>query len=205
MKHRLINLVLFFNFIICIYSLIQNWNLENSSIDLLASAGYISVKFLEETKDNMYVKFYKYIGIENGSITYKKYLTILYSGATIFGGQVDFDDIESFHHFDDDYIVCPKGKYYPTFFHDNTYSNLSLANFQENGDWELKCINHETGYFVVFFLMNGKSQFFYKKSGSDTWVNKTLHEEIYDVKISSENSYYEYPLVYVVKNQNFIN
>ena len=206
MEHRLINFVLLLNLIICIYSLIQNWNLENSSIDLLASDSSVSVKVFEERKNKMYVKLTKKIVKQYGSFLYTKHLIISNSvtSTTIFDGQVDFDDIESFHYFENDYIVCPKGKYYPTYFYDNAYSALSLANFQENGDWELKCIAHETGYFVVFFLMNGKSQFFHKKSGNYTWENKTLHEEIYDVKISPENSNYEYPLAYVVKNQNYI-
>ena len=104
MEHRLINFVLLLNLIICIYSLIQNWNLENSSIDLLASDSSVSVKVLEETKNKMYVKLTKKIVKQNGSFLYTKHLIISNSvtSTTIFDGQVDFDDIESFHYFENE-------------------------------------------------------------------------------------------------------
>ena len=159
---------------------------------------------MEETKDNLFVKLYKYLAKENGAVVYRKYLTVTYNNNPVFDGEVNFDKIESFHRFDNDNIICPKGKYHPTYFYSNTFSTLSLSEFKDNGDWELKCISHEQGYFLVFYLMNGESHFFYKKAGESTWGHQKLHSEIYGVKLKNEQTNYEYPLAYVVKEGNEI-
>ena len=53
---------------------------------------------------------------------------------------------------------------------------------------------------MVFYLMNGKTNLFYKKSGGTTWGNIQIKDEIYGVKLSSSgNSNYEYNLTYVIK------
>ena len=189
MKYNLTCLILSANSFFFVYCIIQEWNLENSAIDLLASSDSFSVIVKEETKNNMHLKLYKYILKENGNITYGKHLSIIDNGNTIFYDNVDFEDIESFYHFDTDYIVCPKGKYHPTYFSDNQYSELRLNGFVENGDWELKCYFHGTGYFLVFYLNNGESQFFYNDLSKNTWSNKILHQEIYDFKLINGISY----------------
>ena len=204
MKYNLICLIIFINSFFLVYSLIQEWNLENSAIDLLASSDSFSVIVKEETKNNMRLKLYKYILKENGNITYGKHLSIIDNGNIIFYDNVDFDDIESFYHFDTDYIVCPKGKYHPTYFSDNQYSELQLNDFAENGDWELKCYFHGTGYFLVFYLNNGESQFFYKILSSTSWTKSLLHQEIYDFKLIDGTSYGEYNFTYLVKDENYI-
>ena len=204
MKFNLVILVILLDLPFIIFSVVQNWNFENASIDLLASSTYISVKEFEDTTNNMYVKLYKYIALESGSIVYRKYLTITDSGTTIYNGEVDFDAIGSIHHFDSDYIVCPKGKYHPTYFYNNQYSSANLDGFTANGDWELKCFYHSTGFFLVFYLMNGDSHFFYKQISKGTWTNKVLHQEIYDFKLNGGSSTGEYSLAYVVKNGNYV-
>ena len=110
--------------------------------------------------------------------------------------------IKSFYHLNNKYIVCPKGKYHPTYFYDQTYSHLTLSSFKENGDWELKCYHHYTGYFLVFYLMNGSCQFFRVKIGSSDWVSETFHNEIYDFKLNNGNDNGEYLLAYVVNKSN---
>ena len=175
MKHTLIFFLVIFNSSFFVFSVVQQWNFENSSKDLLSSSEPLSVPVLEETKDNLFVKLYKYLAKENGAVVYRKYLTVTYNNNPVFDGEVNFDKIESFHRFDNDNIICPKGKYHPTYFYSNTFSTLSLSEFKDNGDWELKCISHEQGYFLVFYLMNGESHFFYKKAG--TWGHQKLHSE----------------------------
>ena len=151
----------------------------------------------------MYTKLYKYIALENGAIVYRKYLTITDSGSTIYDGEVDFDAIGNIHHFDNDYIVCPKGKYHSTYFYDKQYSCANLAGFESNGDWELKCFYRSVGYFLVFYLMNGESHYFYKDLSRNTWTKEVLHQEIYDFKLNDGTTAGEYPfLAYVVKNDN---
>ena len=207
MKYNLTFLIIIIDSYFFVFSLVQEWNFENSAIDLFNSSNsseYFIVKSKEETKDNMNIKFDKYILKEDENIRYIKYLIIKDNGNTIYENEVDFDDLGSFYHFDADYIVCPKGKYHPIYFYSNQYSTLFLDGLVENSDWELKCYFHDTGYFLVFYLSNGESQFFYKALSTNTWSKKVLHQEIYDFKLMNGNSYGEYNLIYLVKNSNFI-
>ena len=198
MRQNLIFISVFFNSIFFSFSIVQNWNFDNAAIDLLSESSSFSIEVLEETTLNLYVKFYKYFANENGAVVYRKYLTMIYDGAQIFEGEVDYDGIESYHHFENDNIICPKGKYHPIYYYDGTFSSFNPPSFVDNGDWELKCIINENGYFMIFYLMNGNSNFYYKKAWESDWSKMELHQEIYGVKLSSTgNDNDEYPFAYI--------
>ena len=208
MEYRFIFMIIFLNSLFFSFSIVQQWNFENSAKDLLSS-GPASIKVLEETKDKLYVKLYKYLAIESGSVVYRKYLDVYYYDQLVYKGEVDFDKIESFHRFDSDNIICPDGKYNPTYFYkgnseNGEYSSLKtsdLPEFNDNEDWELKCATHEQGYFIVFYLMNGKSQLFYKYTGTTIWKKLITHDEIYDLKLGSKvSNNNEYLWAYMVKD-----
>ena len=214
MKQNLIFIFLLLNSISISICVVQNWNFANSTKDLLSASdtASLSIKVLEETTDSLYVKLYKYLAKENGTVVYKKYLSISYSGTKIYDGlEVDYDKIGSYHHFENDNIICPKGKYHPRYYYlsdgNPGHSSLSLDSFTENGDWDLKCFVRN-GYFLVFYLMNGQSHLFYKQSGSSDFSSMVTHDEIYGVKISTtvnSNNNNEYPLAYIVKDGSKIN
>ena len=205
MKLNCLYCILFFNSVLFVYPIVQKWNLVDSSIDLLANSDDIYFKDFEGVKDDLLVELYKSISKENGSIVYRKYLKILKNNYNIFEGEVYFDKIESFYYLDNYIIVCPKGKYHPAYFYDNQYSNLSLPDFEEKGDWELKCYYHESGYFIVFYLMNKDSQFFYEFKQNGNWIRKNLHEEIYDFKLNNGIDLgSEYPFAYIIKQNEYI-
>ena len=209
MKHNLIFIFVLLNSIFFSICVVQNWNFDNSAIDLLSASdtATLSTPVIDETYDNLYVKLYKYLAKTSEGVVYKKYLTISYGGTTIYDGlEVGYDNIGSYHHFGDDNIVCPRGKYHPHYYYISDgnpgYSTLSLSTFHENGDWDLKCFVRN-GYFIVFYLMNGQSHLFYKKSGSTTFNDKVTYQEIYGVKLSTtvnSNNNNEYPLAYVVND-----
>ena len=71
MKQNLIIIFLLLNSIFFSICVVQNWNFANSAKDLLSSSDYHSIKVLEETKDGLYVKLYKYLAKENGAVVYK--------------------------------------------------------------------------------------------------------------------------------------
>ena len=208
MKQNIIFILVFLNSIFFSISYVQNWNFQNSAIDLLSASdtASVSIKVLEETKDNLYVKLYKYIAKENGEVVYRKYLTVKYNNATIYDGQVDFDGIESYHRFGVDNIICPKGKYHPIYYYEGGHSYLNLSSFSDNRDWELKCMIHEQGYFMIFYLMNGESSFFYKKYGESNWRQMQTYQEIYGVKLGNNmiNDNDQYRLVFVAKDGGWL-
>ena len=55
MKANFFYYILFLYLFSLVYPLVQKWNLENSSIDLLASSDSITVKEFEQTKGNINV------------------------------------------------------------------------------------------------------------------------------------------------------
>ena len=150
-----INLIFFaiiFNSLLPVFAVVQEWEFEKSSINLFASSNIFSVVEYEKQGAGIYVKLTKEFTKEtSGSITYKKNLIVARGFEdNVYVGEVDFDKIESIYFFDNDYIVCPRGKYHPHYFYDGTYSTLNLPSFKSNGDWELKCYYHSTGFFWFF-------------------------------------------------------
>ena len=155
----------------------------------------------------MFVELYKYIAEENGAVVYRKYLNVYITTTDpytrIFNGEVDYDEIDSFYYLNSKYIVCPKGKFHPLVVYatDGKYELDVGNNWSEKGDWELRCFHHYTGYFLVFYLMNEKSQFYRTKtSGSFSWTSETFHYELYDFKLKNGESNGEYGLAYLLSN-----
>ena len=137
-------LFLFLNLLIFSFSIVQNWNLENSAIDLLENeeTKKLSKRTFDGTGYDMFVELYKYIAEENGAVVYRKYLNV-YSTTTepytqIFNGEVDYDEIDSFYYLNSKYIVCPKGKFHPLVVYatNNKYELDVGNNWKEKGDWE---------------------------------------------------------------------
>ena len=207
MKNNLTFLIILLNLFFTIISVVQDWDLENSSVDIFSISNPYTVKLYEGNIPGMYVLLNKelYKDTNTGAITITNKLIVARGyNDNIYDGVIDFENIESFYQLGSDYIICPKGKFQPTYFHGGTYSRLNNANFVAVGDWELKCYYHGTGYFLVFYLMNSYSQFFYKKMDTGVWSQKNLHQEIYDLKLNNGTSYGEYEMAYLVKNGDWI-
>ena len=119
MKHNLIFIFVLLNSIFFSICVVQNWNFNNSAIDLLSASDPLSLPVIEETNsDGLFVKLYKYLAKTSTGVDYKHYLTISYGGTTIYDGlEVGYDNIGSYHHFGDDNIVCPRGKYHPYYYY----------------------------------------------------------------------------------------
>ena len=143
MKSKIFYYILFSNLILLVFPLFQKWNLEKSSIDLLASSESITVTEFEQTKGNVFVQLNKTISKENGEINYVKRIKMYQNGNLIYNSLVDFDKIDSFYYFNSNsIIVCPKGKYHPLRYFCNNLQSVNIPYFQEKGDWELKCYYH---------------------------------------------------------------
>ena len=166
MKSKLFHYILFSNLILLVFPLVQKWNLEKSSIDLLASSESITVTEFEQTKGNVFVQLNKTISKENGEINYVKRIKMYQNGNLIYNSLVDFDKIDSFYYFNSNsIIVCPKGKYHPLNYFTYSLNSMNIPNFQEKGDLELKCYYHQSQnfqYLLVFYLMNSDYHFSYK-------------------------------------------
>ena len=173
---------IFINLIFFTLSVLPNWNLEKSSINLLPS----NVNSWEYTITHrqMYdleaLLKKKITRSDDGTITHKNTLTI----GTVNKGDVSFENIESFYKKSDDgrQLLCPMGSYDPINLDD---MKEIPNNIDKNQKWNLKCYNHNQGYFFTYYLNNGENQVY------DLLLNKSyiwyqhlqLHREIYDFKL----------------------
>ena len=212
MKANLNYFIILFHLFLFSNSVVQDWIFENSARDITDSGSVLEYKLNYERDNKFYVELYKEIKSEDGEIKYKKNIKVYYDGDLLYGGEVNFDQIDSIYKIGDDKIVCPKGKFQPHYFYKEnnvwTYSTLNLPDFV-GSDWKLKCFYHPVGFFIVFYLMNGGgSQVFFKQLDTGNWAQRTFHKEIYDVKMDVDNAYSvnngEYGLIYLVNDNDYL-
>ena len=191
-----INILIFFILFFQTYSVIPIWDFNAQSIDLLSSQ---ESNYNYTTYNSVNIRLEKIFIRNNGIITYKNQLTI--GDVT---KEVPFDYIGSYYLnlLGHDILICPKGKFHPYDFYNN--QSIIPSDFEENGDWELKCYKHETGYFLIFYLMNGGQKIFYRVNINNEdeirIINERfMYQNLYDFKLEngiSENVYeYKFPII----------
>ena len=163
-------LFLIINLLNEIFSIVPVWNFYNSAVDLLSSSSqYISYV----NGDNCQIK--KIIQKNNDIITYQKYL--------IYNSNEEEKDFENANVitstvFGSTNLVCPRGKFQPYYF--GTSTEVKNSNFQGEKDWDLKCFNHQNGCFLIFYLNNKESNFYFTKDGNVNQVSNYYGKELYD-------------------------
>ena len=143
MKFNLIFIILFLDSIYFSISFVQQWNFFNTAIELFSPSDTspINITAMDETKDDINIKLYKYFAKEDGKVVYQKYLKVFDNGDKIYDGEVLFDKIDNYYRFNDKIIICPKGKYHPILFNDN-FLSTNNDTLKEIDDWELQCFKH---------------------------------------------------------------
>ena len=96
---------------------------------------------------------------------------------------VDFENIESNA---DNYIICPKGKNHP--YNANTRQYLEPSDFEEKGNWDLRCFRHGTRYFLSFYLMNGDNYCFFSYIESSYQYDSSTYSGSY-LKLTSNSNF----------------
>ena len=195
----MLSLTLVLNLLNLIVSIIPNWNLSSSAIDLLSSSNNyeysISDRYLWARRVNLRKKIER-----NGNmINHTNYLDI--DGQSEI--EVDFENIESYSR---NLIICPKGKYHPFNYHTNNYTISS--NFEDKGNWDLKCYSHDTGYFLVFYLNNDKI-LYYNYEGNEFKSILININKIFDFKLENgentvNNAWIEYKMLALIYDDEYI-
>ena len=145
--------------ILHINSSIPNWDMESVSMNLFST---------DSTRDEYKYDLYnsdgfllqKIITKDGDKIKYKNYLT--YNGGD--GREVDFERFESkyWNQLGVGIVICPKGSFHPYDFYDKKY----IKSFEGEGNWDLSCYSHETGYFIMFYAHNGGNYIYYAKGNN---------------------------------------
>ena len=187
MKYNIITLLII-NQIFYAISPIPNWGLSGQSVELEISSTYDYILY-DKTENGLSVKLKKTITKDsNNELTTQNYLTI-YQGSTNKGTvPVDFNDIDKQYtnKLGCGILICPKGKFHPYNFSGKTYIDQP-SGFVDNGNWDLRCLEHKTGYFYVFYLLNKGKNFYYKYNGNIEEKSGFIYSDFYDFKFENEN------------------
>ena len=181
--------------ILHIRSPIPNWDISKQS-NILTSYLEMYYTLYEKTAYNIKVILKKKMSISDGHITTQNYLYAYDSSSNQLGErQVDFEDIDS--HYTDKLgyriLICPKGKYHPYDFYGQNHIDPP-SNFEDKGGWDLRCYDHGTTYFYLFYLLNnGKNIYFKYTEGikdRSNFANTYIYDYILQYGSNDETEYY---------------
>ena len=190
----IIILILFSSKIIS--SEIPTWNFSNISIDLLSSSSSYEYIIYNKKEFNTIITLKKIITKNMNLITTENYLTINTTTKKVL-----FENIDSFYINKLGYsiIICPKGNFHPYDFINE--QEIIPEGFEANNEWDLKCYEHDTGYFMIFYLMNDNKNLFYYPDRDDkiTKCQDCFYTYIYDFKLENgkrdKNYNYKFPII----------
>jgi len=204
--------IIFLNLIFSIFSILPTWDLKKSSIDLLGTEPNTNKEYIiaNRVMYELTLTLKKNITRNNGKISHQNYLNI--SGKTLINNlEVSYENVESFYGESQSsspqiYILCPRGNFNPINL--TNLENISFNNWINSENWDLKCYYHSTGFFLIFYFMNGKYQSKVRQDGSSDWKdynNLTFYDEIYDFKLKNGNTQQStYPFIGLIKDNSYI-
>ena len=199
--HTLIIIITFLilNFV---FTSVPVWDFNSLSIDLLGSETSYDYIIYNKTYDNVNaVLTKKFRKTENG-ITIENILTVNNSESI----NVSFDDIDSHYHnkLGRSIIICPKGSFHPYDFINREY--IIPKGFKKEADWDLRCYEHYTGYFLFFYLNNPSKNVYYYFADEDA-KSFNAANDLLDFKLENgccdQNYRYKFPII-KVENQYII-
>jgi hypothetical protein len=212
------NVLIFLYLILSTISIIPNWNLKDSSKDLLPTGtDTCTYTVVDRMMYNLIGKLDKTITRSGSTITHSNTLYIRNKDAAESTTQtftnVNFENIESLYKFtsgsnNGKRFLCPIGKHHPINIDGSPFSEIDNTDIDDNIEWDLKCYNHNKGHFFVYYFMNGEKQV-YDLSGS-TYTERTslkMHQELYDFKLVNRDNIKTsgpYPICALIKMNNSI-
>ena len=200
--------LLIFSSIITIFSLIPKWDLSKAGINLLNSQTYKYVVLYKVSDEGVELNMTRTIYYEDDEVKYYNTIFMSYDYKNFITKNVPFDYVQSFYRINEKYILCPKGRHHP--YNLNEDKEEIPKNFEEKAikDWDLKCFMLNDDYLLIFYLINGNKNFFYRsmKDSTNTGIFLTQDNELYDCKVDKiqfkENEYEN--IVLIEKNGNLV-
>ena len=185
--------------------LLPNWSLTENGISFFPSDSP-SYKEIETYNYHNYTLTNKYIKNNDGTITVQHKLDITKNTNTNsnnvnFGNMNVFEMVPKYGE-----IICPEGKYLP---HNSDGSQISISISGDDLDYHLKCVGHNTGVFLAFFL-NKDSHALYgyldEMDGGKWDGGNEFHNILYDLKIGGTmlDNNNLYPIIYLAKDGDYI-
>ena len=187
MKVQLFISTILFSLFFQVLTPIPVWDLASSSINLLSSSSTYKFLIYSKVSDNITVTLTKVITKNDNNITSTNYLTV--NSNTI---EVDFEGIDSqfTNKLGCSILICPKGKFHPYDFINRRF--ITPPSFEEKGDWDLRCYDHFTGFFLIFYLMNNGKNFDYHFENGIVQYNGYNNSNLFDFKLENNDRGYDH-------------
>ena len=207
MKDFLLSFI-FLSYIISILSLIPNWNLSNVGENLLSSSIHEYTLIHRISEDNVELKMTRKIIKENNNIYINNSIYMQYNSQTILNTNITFDYVQSFYVINNNFIVCPKGPYHPYNLNTEKYEIPNNFGKMKINDWDLKCFKLNDNFLLIFYLINGNKNFFYRNlyNNQDSGMFLSQNEELYDSKVNNKEYHQsktgEYGMITLSKKEN---
>ena len=168
--------LLFLGQILFINCAIPNWNIDALSVELFSPSSSQTTYLYDLYKKSGFVLTKNITRKSDGTLTSRNQLT--YNSVTKI---VAFEGIESvyFNQLQSEVLICPKGSFHPYEFYNDYY----IKPFDYEGNWELSCHKHDTGYFLVFYAHNGNKALYYVEGNNRNYARSTSFKELYDYKL----------------------
>jgi len=170
-----------------IFSIVPLWNFEKTAINLTLP---YSDTFTKKLYDKQ-LTLNKTIIRSKDSISLKNIITIINNQNQLIITNKDWDNIESFYEYDNNYYICPKGKYnmnkcYRSYNNEVKCDELSYIN-DNNQEWELKCFAHYNHNLITAFYLNTSIKIQSYNFIKPKWMgNFTIHEGLLDFKWTTD-------------------
>ena len=154
---------------------LPEWNLENSAISLLVGTeNKYQYLVKEKNEHDMNTKLFKYIAIKDGVTKNDNWVEVPYKE----NNGVNFENLGSVHYINPKNIICPRGKFHPYYYNNNNLVEWKPGGFYDNGDWDLKCYQHDIGnLFIVVYLMKSSQNTQYIYTCKYTEINGGLYDK----------------------------
>ena len=191
--------------IIQVLSVVPEWDLSKAGHDIL---GLDTEKTIEINHRYLY----------NVEMIMKKKLTKTEEGIKVTNllkiageeKEVKFEQVESYYNLFNKYIVCPKGSYHPYDFTNKEEIKPDEKFIGEN--WDLRCYKHSSGFFLVFYLMNGNNNMnmYLTNMKEPNWyggasIEQDNYKETYDFLLKNKNALDSYQTLAILNEGNSIN
>ena len=178
------------------FSLTPNWDILNSSVELLSSTEtkkeiYIKKNDCDECNPKLILK--KVIENNNNEFSETNYIQINNDQPK----ECQWEDIESYYLLDNHILICPKGKNFMNEYNNGDFKELNPGNININDDWELTCYHQpkKYNYMFNFYLNQPQINRFYgihiPEYNSNNWKNAEADDGLYDFIWTWEPNKYE--------------
>ena len=201
-----------FSILIYAFSLIPNWDLRKTAINLLNDSNNFTDIFEVNRKNYGYGDNYLEVVLnrtikKSGTNSSPIIENIVYFDWKD-GIKVDWENIESTYRLNNRVYICPTGKHHMQLYEENEgFKEEKPKDFPPLDDWELKCYYNPDHFYMFVSYLNAYDKVFVYKINEQVWADFKLdiHDLLYDFKWTYQSTEENvYPFIGIVKKEDML-